>query len=98
MFQAVDVLCSGPFHFLKFIIISMTCVLSLTQMLVYPSLYAMLSILLSILVSVAASLFCACLVSVQISAPHVIASRTQELYTKYCHFRQMARLLLNISR
>ena len=44
-------------------------VLSLTQMLDFLSLYVMLSILLSILVCVAASLFCACLVSVQLSAP-----------------------------
>ena len=44
----------------------------------------------------AASLFCACLVSVQVSAPYVIAGSTQELYT--CLFRQMARLLLKISR
>ena len=44
----------------------------------------------------AASLFCACLASVQVSAPCVIAGSTQELYT--CLFRQMARLLLKISR
>ena len=37
-------------------------------MLVLLSLYVMLSILLSILVCAAASLFCACLVSVQVSA------------------------------
>ena len=36
------------------------------------------------------------LVSVQVSAPYVIAGSTQELYT--CLFRQMARLLLKISR
>ena len=65
-------------------------------MLVLLSLYVMLSILLSILVCAAASLFCACLVSVQVSAPYVIAGSTQELYT--CLFRQMARLLLKISR
>ena len=40
-------------------------------MLVLLSLYVMLSILLSILVCAAASLFCACLVSVQVSAPYV---------------------------
>ena len=65
-------------------------------MLVLLALYVMLSILLSILVCAAASLFCACLVSVQVSAPYVIADSTQELYT--CLFRQMARLLLKISR
>ena len=47
----------------------MTFVLSLTQMLVFLSMYVMLGILLSILVCAAASLFCACLVSVQVSAP-----------------------------
>ena len=58
--------------------------------------YVMLSIFRSILVCAAASLFCACLVSVLISAPYCIADSTQELYT--CLFRQMARLLVNISR
>ena len=84
------------FIFLTVWIISVTFVLSLTQMLVFLSLYVMLSILLSILVCAAASLFCACLVSVQVYAPYVIAGSTQELYT--CLFRQMARLLLKISR
>ena len=83
------------FIFLTLLIISMTFVFSLTQMLVFLSLYAMLSILLSILVCAAASLLCACLVSVQVSAPYVIAGSTQELYT--CLFRQLARLLLKIS-
>ena len=54
--------CPGPFHLLTVLIKSMTFVLSLTQMLVFLSLYVMLSILLSILVCAAASLFCACLV------------------------------------
>ena len=84
------------FIFLTVLIISMTFVLSLTQMLVFLSVYVMLSILLSILVCAAASLFCACLVSVQVSAPCVIAGSTHELYT--CLFRQMARLLLKMSR
>ena len=95
-FEAVDMLCPGPFHVLTVHITSMTFVLSLTQMLVLLSLYVMLSILLSILVCAAASLFGACLVSVQVSAPYVIAGSTQELYT--CLFRQMVRLLLKISR
>ena len=43
-------------------------------MLVFLSLYVMLSILLSILVCAAASLFCACLVSVQVSASYVCHS------------------------
>ena len=49
---------------LTLLFISMTFILSLTQMLVFLSLYVMLSILLSILVNSVASLFCACLVSV----------------------------------
>ena len=49
------------FIFLTVLIISMTFVLSLTQMLVFLSLYVMLTILLSILVGAAASLFCAAL-------------------------------------
>ena len=61
---------------LTVLLISMTFVLSLTQMLVVLSLYVMLSILLSILVCAAASLFCACLVSVQVSAPYVVAGST----------------------
>ena len=56
------------FIFLTVLIISMTFVLSLTQMLVFLSLYVMLSMLLSILVCAAASLFCACLVSFHVSA------------------------------
>ena len=48
------------FIFLTVLIISMTFVLSLTQMLVFLSLYVMLSILLSILVCAAASLFRQC--------------------------------------
>ena len=83
------------FIFLTVLIISMTFVLSLTQTLVFLSLYVMLSILLSILVCAAASLFCACLVSVQVCHV-VIAGSKQELYT--CLFRQMARLLLKRSR
>ena len=89
-------ICPAQDHliFLTVLIIS-TFVLSLTQMLVVLSLFVMLSILLSILVCEAASLFCTCLVSVQVSAPYGIAGSTQELYT--CLFRQMARLLLKIS-
>ena len=57
--------CPVHFIFLTLLIISMTFVFSLTQTLVFLSLYVMLSILLSMLVCAAASLFCACLVSVQ---------------------------------
>ena len=70
------------FIFLTVLIISMTFVLSLTQMLVFLHLYVMMNIgglLLSILVCAAASLFCACLVSVLVSAPYLIAGSTQEL-------------------
>ena len=55
-------LCPGPFHFshsVDYIYISMSFVLSLTEMLVFLSLYVMLSILLSILVCAAANFFCA---------------------------------------
>ena len=69
------------FIFLTVLIISMTFVLSLTQMLVFLYVYVMLSILLSILVFAAASLLCACLVSVQVSAPYAVAGSTHELYT-----------------
>ena len=101
VFEAVDMPCPGPFHFSHSVhylayIDPMTFVVSLTHMLVLLSLCVMLSIFLSILVCAAASLFCACLVSVQVSAPYVIAGSTQELYT--CLFRQMARLLSKISR
>ena len=67
------------------LVVRVTFVLSLTQMLVFLSLYVMLSILLSILVCAAASLFCACLVSVHVSAApyYVIAGSTQELYKRY---------------
>ena len=82
--------------FLTLLIISMTCVLSLTHMVVFLSLQLMLSMLLSILVCAAESVFCACLVSVQIATPYVIAGSTHELYT--CLFRQMEMSLLKISR
>ena len=74
-------ICPSQDHFmyLTVLIISMTFVLSLTQMLVFLSLYVMLSILLSMLVCAATSLFCACLVSVQVSAPYVMAGSTHEL-------------------
>ena len=87
-------ICPAEDHFIcrTLLIISMTFDPSLTQMLVFLSLYVMLSILLSILVCAAASLLCVCLVSVQVSAPYVIAGRTHELYTRL--FRQC--LFLNI--
>ena len=60
-------ICPAQDHF-RFLIISTTFVHSLTQMLVFLSLYVMFSILLSILVCAAASLFSPYLVSVQVSA------------------------------
>ena len=84
------------FIFLTLLIISMTFVLSLTQMLVFLSLYVMLSILLSSLVSAAESLSCACLVSFHVSAPYVIAGSPQKLYTSL--FGQMGRLFLKMTR
>ena len=77
--------CPGPFHLshiTDYIDLSMTFVFSLTQTLAFLSLYVMFSKLLSILVCAAASFFCARLVSVQVSAPYVIAGSTQELYTQ----------------
>ena len=89
--------CPGPFNFSHSVdYIFMTFVLSLTQMLVFLSSYMMLSIRLSNLLCAAASLFCPCLVSVQVSAPYAIAGSTQDVYT--CLFRQMARFLLKIYR
>ena len=64
------------FIFVTLLIISMTFVLSLTQMLPFLSLYLMLSIRLSILVCAAASLNCACLVNVHVCAPYAIAGNT----------------------
>ena len=62
------------------IIMAMIGALCLTQMLLLLSLYVMLSILLNILVCNAASLFGACLVCVQCSAPYVITGNAQKLY------------------
>ena len=96
VFEAVDMPCPGPFHFSHSVdYIYEFCPLPNPD--VGPSIFVCdVEQLLSILVCAAASLFCACLVSVQVSAPYVIAGSTQELYT--CLFRQMARLLLKISR
>ena len=60
------------------------------------SLYVVLSIRLSILDYAAVSLFCACSVRVQFSAPYIVSGNTQELYT--CLFRQMATMLPKRSR
>ena len=97
VFEAVNMPCPGPFHFSHSVdYIYDFCPLADPDVGLSLYMYVMLSILLSILVCAAASLFCACLVSVQVSAPYVIAGSTQELYT--CLFRQMARLLLKISQ
>ena len=90
VFEAVDMPCPGPFHFSHSVdYIYEFCPLPNPD--VGPISVCDVELLLSILVCAAASLFCACLVSVQTSAPYVIAGGTQELYT--CLFRQMARLL-----
>ena len=47
----------------------------------------MLSILLSVLVCAAASLFCACLMTVQIAVPYAVAGSTPGLYT--CVFSRL---------
>ena len=96
VFEGVDIPCPEPFHLSHSVDYIYDFVLSLTQMLVFLSLYVLLSLLLSILVCAAASLFCACVVSVQVSTPYATAGSTQELYT--CLFRQMERLLLKVSR
>ena len=72
-------ICPAEDHFicLTVLIISMTFVVSLTQMLVFLYWYVMLSILLSILVCAAASLFCACLVSVHVSVCTIICHSWQ---------------------
>ena len=74
VFEAVNMPCPRPFHFSHSVdYIYEFCPLPDPD--VGPSiltLYVMLSILLSILVCAAASLFCACLVSIQVSAPYVI--------------------------
>ena len=96
VFEAVDMTCPGPFHCSHSVHYIYDFCPLLTQMLVLLSLHVLLGILLSILVCAAASLFCACLVSVPVSAPYVIAGSTQELYI--CLFRHMAGLILKISR
>ena len=85
------------FIFLTVLIISkMTFVLSLTQMLVFLSLYVMLSILLKFHFGLCGRKFVLCLFGQcpGLCTIYVIAGSRQELYT--CLFRQMARLLLKI--
>ena len=79
VFEAVDMPCPGPFHFSHSVhYIYDFCPLPDINVGLL-SLYVMFSVLLSILVCAAASLFCACLVSIQVSAPYVIAGSKQEL-------------------
>ena len=89
-----DMPCPGPFHFSHSVdYIYESCPLPDPD--VGPSIFVCdVEHTCFHLVCAAASLFCACLVSVQVSAPYVIAGSTQELYT--CLFRQMARLRLKI--
>ena len=67
---------ADQYHFIFFtlLIISMTFVFSLTQMLVFLSLYVMLSILISILVCAAASLFCTCCLCTICHSRHCLAA------------------------
>ena len=96
VFEADDIPYPGPFHFYHSVdYIYEFCPLPDPD--VGPSIFVCdVEHTSFILVCAAASLFCACLVSVQVSAPYVIAGSTQELYT--CLFRPMARLRLKISR
>ena len=70
--SAVGVSCPGPFNPIVFtlLIMSMTYVLSLTQMLLLLYVHVMLSMILSILLCAAAGLFCSYLVSVHVSVPY----------------------------
>ena len=96
IFEAVDMPCPGPFHFSHSVdYIYEFCPFKDPD--VGPSIFVCD-------VEHTSSHFGLCgrkcvlclLVSVQVSAPYIIAGSTQELYT--CLFRQMARLLLKISR
>ena len=95
-FDATDVPGPGPFHFSHSVhYIYVFCPLPDPD--VSPSVFVCdVEHTISILDCAAASLFCACLVSVQVSAPYVIAGSTQEVYT--CLFRQRASSLVTISR
>ena len=81
-FEAVDVPCSGPFHCFHIAdYIYDFCRLPGPyvglSVLVCDVEYIRPPILISILVCAAASLFCACLVSNHVSAPHGIAGSTK---------------------
>ena len=87
-------LCPAEDHLIPstLLIMARNLVISLTQVLVFLSLYVMSSIRTSMLVD-----FCASLASVNVSAPYVIAGGMQELYT--CLSRQnLARLSLKKCR
>ena len=98
VFEAVDMTCARPFHFphIADYIYDINFVLPLKQMLVFLSLYVMLSILL-IHVGPCGCTFVLCLFG---QCPSIcticLAGSTHDLYT--CLFRQMAKLLLKISR
>ena len=97
VFEAVDMPCPGTFHFshsadyiYDFLYSPWPrCWSFYSCMWCWAYLFPFLSVR-------PASLLCACLVSVQFYSPYSIAGSTQELYT--CLFRQMAMLLLNVSR
>ena len=87
-------ICPAQDHFiflaLLIIKLSMTFVLSLTQMLVFLSFACDVEHTSFTLFCAAACLFCACLVSGQYSAPYVIAGSTQELYTRLSLYLEIA--------
>ena len=94
-FEAVDMPCPGPFHLSHSVDYIYDFVLSLTQMLVFLSLYSNVGILLSMLVCAAASLFCACLVSVQVSAS---CHSWQHTGVDHLSLQVDGKVALNISR
>ena len=96
VFEAVDMPCPGPFHFSHSVdYIYEFCPLPNPDF--GPSIFVCDVEHTSFHFGLCGRKFVLCfLVSVQFSAPYVIACSTQELYT--CLFRQMARLLLKIFR
>ena len=98
VFEAVNMPCPGPFHFSHIVdYIYEFCPLPDPD--VGPSIFVCdvehTYFHFGLRPQVCSVLVKKCLVSVQVSAPYVIAGSTQELYT--CLFR-LARLLLKISR
>ena len=91
VFEEVGMPCPGPFRFSHFADHVYDCCPLPDPDVGLSSLYMMLSIRLSILVCAAASFFCACLSS----APYIVPGSTHGCLIL---FKQMAKLLLKISR